>query len=102
MFKTKGKDEFLDAEERPFRDFYVCGNVKRKLISPIIFRDKHGSEIPSGNRVEKEIPDIRIDDLTHHFCIFSGNGGAGEALDAFSGHLLLDSTIQSDIWQFFW
>ena len=71
---------FLDAEERPFRDFYVCGNVKRKLISPIIFKDKHGSEIPSGNRVEKEIPDIRIDDLTHHFCIFSGNGGAGKSM----------------------
>ena len=79
---------FLYDVERPFYDFYVCNDVRRKVIVPVSF-DGESKE----DRFEPPIPNVNIKkfSLSRRQFLISGTGGLGKSM--MMNHLMLD-TIQ--------
>ncbi len=75
--RYSSKKTFLYDVERPFKDFYVCNSVARRLISPITFTNRN--HYYSKREVPK-INDITIDKLEKHNNVIIGNGGLGKSM----------------------
>lgn len=79
---------FLYDVERPFYKFYVCNDVRRKIIVPVTF-DGESKE----DRFEPPIPNVNIKKFSQsrRQFLISGTGGLGKSM--MMNHLMLD-TIQ--------
>ena len=75
------KRGFLDTQERPFRDFYVCNDVCQRMRAP---NSKNSNGEIRADYAEKQLnrarSNIMLDDLGRRFCVFSGIGGMGKSM----------------------
>lgn len=79
------KKTFLYETQRPFYDFYVCNDVKSRIIKSI--------SIPGNMEYERNEPikDICVEKFPqeHRFIILSGTGGLGKSM--MMTHFMLDA-----------
>lgn len=84
--KYKDQRTFLYETRRPFYDFFVCNDIKRRIVTPIL-----GAGNYSSNRENPPITDACIDKFSsdRHFIILSGTGGLGKSM--MMTHFMLDT-----------
>ena len=86
--KNKYKDQrtFLYETRRPFYDFFVCNDIKRRISTPLT-----GTVYYSSGKDNPLITDACIEKFPqdHHFIILSGTGGLGKSM--MMTHFMLDS-----------
>lgn len=83
--KHSSKKTFLYETQRPFYDFYVCNDVKARVVKSV--------SIPGGTEYERNHPieNISVDGFPEdqRFVILSGTGGLGKSM--MMTHFMLDS-----------
>ena len=70
----------------PFYDFYVCSDIRRRIISPISFIGKR----QDSPRLEEPISDVEFDSFNGNQIMIIGSGGYGKSM--LMRHLLLSCT----------
>ncbi len=81
---------FLYETRRPFYEFFVCNDIKRRVVVPITGSKHYGS-----NRENPPITDACIEKfpMDHRFIILSGTGGLGKSM--MMVHFMLDTIGKS-------
>ena len=84
--KNKYKDQrtFLYETRRPFYDFFVCNDIKRRISTPLTETVYY-----SSGKDNPLITDACIEKFPqdHHFIILSGTGGLGKSMMMIPEHL---------------
>ena len=84
--KHKEKKTFLYETQRPFYDFFVCNDIKRRIVSPI-----YGYGVSGSGRLNPPISDVNIEKFPDdkNFIILAGTGGLGKSM--MMTHFMLDT-----------
>lgn len=80
------KKTFLYETQRLFYDFFVCNDIKRRIIMPIT-----GYGVTGSGRKNPPISDVSIDKFPNgkNFVILAGTGGLGKSM--MMTHFMLDT-----------